>query len=492
MTASEYRSYPDVVRRAHSRAATQWVLRLFKWAILLGGGLGMAWCLDTARYIPTRTSVVLLLGVAVLTVALCRFAPWSPLTRLMVVLYAAPFAVTTGYLSNLDFEWWPFPTAVWYMSDRVTVQIMIMTGLVGLLGLVTGYVIASDRVRRPVEVRGRGRTLRPAPFTIALAAAFFFSYINTPPGTIMSSEYTAALGLAGRFNFNAAYLVSYTLLMMLLVDAEQEGRPGLRAAKRVAVFAVTGFVLIFFQVLRGDRDSLGYVVGVAALLLTEPLRHPQARRILRRRAVALFVPAVLLLVVFFALGEIRLRLAYGERVSIVEAVKKGATEQSTATAVLLTNLSLAHSYRFGMMEVERGRTYAWYLLSLPPGFVTSALGIERPLERDRGPNFWFTDISAGGIHVVTVPFKNFLAKGAFLMLAVFGYFIAATEIRAQSTRWINRFWYGCMFVVSAQWFWYGDIVFIREMMAFGAASAVYAIVHSVTALSYAPWSESAS
>jgi hypothetical protein len=136
------------------------------------------------------------------------------------------------------------------------------------------------------------------------------------------------------------------------------------------------------------------------------------------------------------------------------------------------------------MPVEWGRTYLQYVLSLPPGFITRALGVERPIETDRGPNFWFTDISAGGVHVVTVPFRNLLAPGAFVVLLLYGYLIARSEIAGQRSFWLARLWYGSMFVVSAQWFWYGDIVFIREVMSFGAAAAVYAVVHRIGALSF--------
>ena len=188
---------------------------------------------------------------------------------------------------------------------------------------------------------------------------------------------------------------------------------------------------------------------------------------------------------FFAIGEMRYAYAVHEDLGFGKAVVKGVREGFTGSAVLLTNLSIAHSYRVGEMPVEAGGTYLDYLRSLPPGFVTYALGIERPIEINHGPNFWFTDISAGGIHVVTIPFRNFLAPGALLVMLLYGYLIARWEMIGQRSSWLARLWYGCLFVASAHWFWYGDIAFIREAMIFVMAAAIYGIVRRIGAFSLA-------
>lgn len=477
-------SCPDL--DVHSRALWRGVLRVVLYTLLLVTGLGIAWAFDAGHYFPTRFSVAALFLISVLAVAFCRFAPFSPLTRVMLAFYATPFAVCYGYLVRESYVWFYTPGSIAYMSDPVTVRIMVMVGLIGLYGLVTGYIFAAGR-RVRVEQRLRvTRTLKPLPFFVVLGTALLFSYIATPSETILSTVYTGALGIASKINFNAANIVSYTLLMLLVIDAEQERqRPRTRRWKRVSVMAVTIFVVAVFQLLRGDRDSFGYLVGLAAIFLTEPMPRHVAQHTLRRRFVVLLFLGVVVLAVFFAVGEFRHTVAVHEDLPLVEAVVKGVERDFTGTAVLLTNLSLAHAYRVGDMRVEGGGTYVDYLLSLPPGFVTYALGIERPLELDRGPNFWFTDISAGGVHVVTVPFKNFLAPGAFLVMTLYGYFIARVEVLGQRSYWLNRFWYAAMFVVSPLWFWYGDITFVRELMAFALSAVPYAIVRRVSAFSVA-------
>ena len=471
---------------AGSRALWRGVLRVLEYVLLLLTGLAMAIAFDAGHYLPTRISVALLFLLGAIGVARSRFAPFSPLTRLMLALYVTPFAVCYGYLFTEHYLWWDAPLAVAYMSDPVTVQIMTMTELIGLFGLLTGYIFAAGRHVTSEEAPITTRTLKPLPFLGTVLVALLFTWIATPSETIFSSLYTAAAGIAGRINFNAANLVCFTLLMLLMIDAEQERqRPATRRWKRATVMAVTLFILVVFQVLRGQRDSFGYLIGLAAIFLTEPMPRQVARRALRRRFAVLAVVGMVVLVVFLAVGDIRNRLALHESIPFGTAVVRGITEGFTGTGVLLTNLSLAHAYRVGDMTVEAGRTYVDYLRSLPPGFVTFALGIERPIEVYRGPNFWFTDISAGGVHVVTVPFKNFLAPGAFLVMIVYGYLITRTEVLGQRSRWLRRFWYGAMFVSSARWFWYGDIFLIREVMIFAIAAVLYGVTRRIGAFSLA-------
>lgn len=451
-------------------------------------GVTLVVAFEGGYLLPTPLSVALLYGITLWGLWQTRFSPLSPLTRLMILLYFLPFLTCLGYLFDPKYTWWYTPLSIEYMSSPGVTPGMLMVGLIGLLGLLAGMWLARARAPRhlpPPQKTRPSRTLNPFAFCALLGVAFFFSYLNTPPGTIYSAVYSAATGLAGQFNFNAAFLIAYTLLVALYIDAEREtDRWQLRLFKRLLILIVLIIILIFFQLLRGDRDSFGLVVGLAALFLTEPGRR-LAQKVLSinlRRYVLVGAAGGLVLIAFLAISVIRQGAALGEREPLTTSIIQGATREATWTAVLLTNLSLAAQYHQGRMVTESGLTYLDYLYSLPPGFVTRALGIQRPIETFQGPSFWFTDISAGGLHIVAVPFKNFHAPGVLLALILFGYLIGRSEMVGQNPHWLHRLWYSAIFVSSAQWFWYGDIPFIREVMAFGLVAVVYAVASRVAGL----------
>jgi hypothetical protein len=115
--------------------------------------------------------------------------------------------------------------------------------------------------------------------------------------------------------------------------------------------------------------------------------------------------------------------------------------------------------------VLHGETYVDYLQSLPPGFITRPLGIERPLESDRGPGFWYFPLAGGGIHLAVVPFKNFGPFGLVVVLAMIGFAIGYVDAINSGTRssWI-RLLYASIAAALPHWFWYGDMNVIRAVM----------------------------
>src|SRR5213592_2309891 len=101
MTAISYPELDALTRRsARTRAAWRTMLRWAGYTVLLLGGLVMAFAFDAGHYLPVRVSLIGLFVVSILAVALCRFAPFSPLTRLMFVLYSTPFLICLGFLES--------------------------------------------------------------------------------------------------------------------------------------------------------------------------------------------------------------------------------------------------------------------------------------------------------------------------------------------------------------------------------------------------------
>jgi hypothetical protein len=384
-----------------------------------------------------------------------------------------PFSLCLGYLANADYLWWYTPLSIQYMSNGETVQFMVMLGFIGLCGLVSGILFGVNRrpksfaiLKGPCPVK----TIALTPFILLLLVAFAFSYINTPTNTIFDAVYDADVGMAGKWNFNGAFVVAYTLIAALYIDALNDATNA-RGIKQKLIYLTTGFIVIFFQLLRGDRDCFGLLVAMAVLYIEQNIDVSG----LVNRLLLVGLLGCVLLFAFLAIQFVRTRIFNGEAVDITEAAIEGGKE-STWGAVLLTNLSLSAQYKSGQMEFENGKTYFDYIISVPPGFITSALGIVRPIERDQGPNFWFTDISSGGIHIVTVPFKNFHVWGSLFYMYLVGLLIGKTQQCIHSGRWQHRLWHASLLVGSAQWFWYGDITFIRQFMAFIGCFALYGYI----------------
>jgi len=444
--------------------------------LALGGLLAAAFTMDFLQ--PVRWGVALLFALLIPSLLGLRLTRFSPLGRLMVVIYFAPFLVCWNYLLDPEFTWWDTEMALDYMQNPTITAGMIMVGVIGLAGLLAGlWLAAALRLRpdaREVEPPAR-KGLEPLWFALLLGAGVAISYLASSDDTIFTALYTAAPGWTGRMHFNAAFLLSYTILVLLFVDSEQEAHGSWpQKWKRGAVCAATAVVVVFFQLLHGDREAFGLVVALGGLYVTESpaLEAKAVRRLQWVRIGGIAAAVAMLFPLFLWVGEVRTQWYFNQPVTVGEGVS-GGFKRSTWTSVLLTNLSLAAQYHEGRMPFEYGQTYLDYFFSLPPGFITRPLGIERPVETGHGPADWFTDVSSGGIHVVAVPFRNFGAAGVFLVLLLYGWLIGKSELWSGNGRWTSRFWYGCMFVTSAHWFWYGDMNLIREVMAFFLVMILY-------------------
>jgi len=230
------------------------------------------------------------------------------------------------------------------------------------------------------------------------------------------------------------------------------------------------------QILRGDRESSGLIAAFAALYLTAPVAAGSIPRpdVTRARIRRLALPLALLVTVFIALGKARETLAtVSEHLTIGQMVRLGFS-QNTWTAVLWRNLGTAWEYNEGLTDYKLGSTYRDYLLSLPPGVVAHAYGYERPEEAWRGLSYEDpAGVSAGGLHAVIPPFKNFGAGGVLVILFLYGVGISVLEAASLSYRVLPRLLWGSTFCASFIWFWYGDMPMIRAVMAALLLSLAY-------------------
>lgn len=445
--------------------------------ILYAAGVIVGAALHTGIYLPVKLGVGILLTLTLSGSLLVKTSSVSLLTRLIIVLYALPFSATIGYWFDDDFTWWSTPRSQELMSDPKTLSVMLMVGIVGLCGVLLGMAAAAMFVR-PTDSVAKAPRLGPWGFLAFLGLAVLLSWMNAPTTTIFRAAYATegTQGAAVAVNFMSAYIISYILIALLFIDAERSISG--KVWKWTLLLFATLYIVLYLQLLRGDRESIGLVAALMALYITSGRGRALVQRVRRRvsrersRILKLLVPAIAIVVVFQIIGfvrssEGRIDPGYFQPGTRARAV----LVDNTWTSVLLTNLGMADEYQRGM-DYLWGRTYVDYLLSLPPGIVSRALGYERPIESWHGPAWWYMGLSAGGIHMVIVPFKNFGALGAFLVMAIAGFLIGGIDSR-NNGRLVWRLLYASLIIISFFWAWYGDMYTVRAVMVAVAAAILY-------------------
>lgn len=459
---------------------------------MTGVGTALAVMFLGDAYLSKRilTALMLIFTIWGWRAASARNAPLGILPRFMIFMYVLPFSIAVGYLFSNDYIWVFSPLQVMAARDDILIRQMLTIGLIGLIGLVVGMQLVGLMQRgRSIEASGwlripPAKTLDPAIFVCLLAIPLFTSWLSAPSSTIMTSAYaTGPESTAEAVGFGAASKVGYAFLLVLLIDLQREANAWRRKIKSRAWLAVFGIIVVFFQIMRGDRDCASMIAAVAFLHMTAPLAHSTLRQrveLFRLRARKMAVPLALVVVLFLVLGTVRSELAdMGAQALKIDPARtvELAFQQTTWTAVLWTNLAAAYEYRSGAMEFHYGQTYLDYAASLMPGFLAMTIGFERPLESFRGPAWEVgrTITTCGGIHAAIVPFWNFGIFGTFFILMLYGYLVGRVEIISGSYKlWPRLLWAGLL-LSSFEWFWYGDMIFIRSLMAVGVAGITYQV-----------------
>jgi hypothetical protein len=95
------------------------------------------------------------------------------------------------------------------------------------------------------------------------------SWVVAPSATIFVKAYNTggSAVVAAPMNFNAAGLLAYVLVVLLVIDAERDQLEWRRHFKYVMATTITAFIVIVLQVLRGDRECTGLLTALALLYL---------------------------------------------------------------------------------------------------------------------------------------------------------------------------------------------------------------------------------
>jgi hypothetical protein len=435
-------------------------------------------------------SVPLLLSLGLQTVAVVWAFKWyqpnrSPLlSRLAIVCFALPFVHCVPYLLSSDYPGdrrilWGLVISP-YQTDRDLVQRLSAVGAIGTLALASGLAMPLSEVSRQTKSAVE-RPLGAVGYCFFGLAAIFFSWLAVPQDTIFAAVYSTSVSVLAEWglNFNGAWMVSYIFMIALFVDARTEPNAEARFWKLLFFSAALAWIVVVMQFLRGDRESVALIIALVCLVLAESRRtEPKGHT---RRATTVLVGVILVLAFVGAqlVGAIRVSANANSLSQAITESEFNLDSLLTGTwsSVLMSPLSAVGDLRYGLIEPKYGQTYLDYVASLPPGAVTQALGLQRPIEADRGPA-WELTYGYGGLHATVVPLLNFGEMGVTVVLFVYGLLIRRVERLMDVNRARNRLLYGTMLLIVPFWFWYGEMNAVRGLMAFWL---IYVIHRALTA-----------
>ena len=393
---------------------------------------------------------------------------------LLWLVYALPFIHLVPYL------WFDFanenPLVLWglavnpYMLEERIIKLTAMIGAVGGIGFALGVSLNNKAIVRDTGMSTIGnrrlvRTLSTSIWMVWVICGVALSWLTAPASTLFSTVYTESKSALDGANFGSAWMISYVLVVFALCDAILDQNPARKAFKRTVVFGAIAFIVVFLQLLRGDRESISLVFGALLVYFywAAPLTQKRQMRIPWEKIVAggfvLVVVSMVLGVTRHALIEIQdIDQLVGLLADLYKSDVIGISNllHGTWSAVLLTPLSVAGDYIYKLLPLKLGEDYLNLFLSIPPGFIADTVGYIRPIDGLAGPA-WEMRYGLGGTHAAVVPFMNFRMLGVLLIPALWAYIFTRYEKRALKRLGVTNLALLCTVAMAApHWLWYGE------------------------------------
>jgi hypothetical protein len=423
-------------------------------------------------YFPIWFSVVVAVFMSLYFLHRYRQKRLGVLTLLIWLVYVLPFIHIPPYI------WFDFnknPYNLWglkvnpYMLDEHIISLTAMIGAVGGMGIAFGASLSNKRIQRDTGANPDGskrsfRTMAIPIWLVWVVIGVALSALAAPQDTIFTAAYTGSKSLLDGFNFGSAMIMSYVVLSFAFCDALLENHTAVKSVKKKIILASIMLVVIYFQLMRGDRESISWVFGLALVnfywagVITQKSGFTMPWLKMASVAFGLVAASMVIGIVRSGLTGSSLASAGTLIVKLFESDSIGLANMlhGTWSAVLLTPLSVAGDHINGLLAVKWGEDYLNLLLSIIPGFLADAVGYVRPIDALHGPA-WEMRYGLGGTHAAVLPFMNFRMLGVFLVTSFWSYVVVIYEKSAlRRVSVIKLSLLVTIASISPHWLWYGE------------------------------------
>jgi hypothetical protein len=411
------------------------------------------------------------------------------------IIYALPFIHIPAYI------WFDFksdPLVLWglrtnpYMIDKEVIKLTGMIISVGALGLASGVAYGTKKIIKDTGLDSSGNirnvsTLNFFVWIVWVLIGVLLSALSAPKSTVFGAVYTASESALDGQNFSSAWMMSYVILTFTFCDSIIENNLFFKKLKTKIIIAAILIVVIYYQLLRGDRECLPWVFGILIVYYYWAGGYTR-KNSLNIPLKTIIVGSIFLFIVSFLVAFFRSSLDgadFNDLLVIAKELYQSDVDVSnyfsgTWSAVLLTPLSIAGDHIYGLLPLKLGKDYLNLFLSLPPGFITDAIGYHRPIDAMSGPA-WEMRYGMGGTHATVLPFMNFRMVGIFFILFILSFAIVKFELFAISKVNVSTLSLLTVLVMaSPHWLWYGEKNLINAILLWGVLSFLYKLSISFT------------
>lgn len=413
------------------------------------------------------------IGITSLLYSLIFILPFIHLLPYLWIGYDNPTKRMWGLISNP------------YQFDESIISLLGVMGAAGVMGMVLVVCLFAKHpvqsIQSKISIISSWKSMPFLIWLVWLTAGLAFSMISAPHESIFEAKYTFSNSISREINISSAWLLSYVMLLFVLYDAIVDKIQLRRRLKLTLFTLVFLYIIIVLQFLRGDRESLPWILSIYIMLSywMKPYISLKKTTSFSKKKLILFV--VIMFVLSVVVGYARSRVSdvsfnINNMYSLLEGlIERGDIFKGTWSAVLLTPLSVAGDSIYYHPDFLLGQDYVNLFLSLPPGFVADFFEYSRPWSNDVNPQKEMI-YGLGGVHATVLPFRNFGLFGIFIINALFFLVIIRYErkllFRPGSVMVIGL---AVLVTVIPHWLWYSDKNLVNGLIAYVVLLFLYRI-----------------
>ena len=442
-------------------------------------------------YFSLSSSVLIFIFVSIYLLYSFRQNKIGLLTLWLYACYSLPFI---HMIPQIFFDYSkthiPHHDVLWglssnpYMFDKDIIELTGMIGAIGACGFVMGIVVGSFNKKKYEYTYTifAGKKLSLHSFLSWIIIAILASYLFAPEDLLTQRSYGESMSISGDWNFNSLWHISYIILIFLMGDTLRYRTIMYNKLKRLFFVLSITYVVIWLQLLRGDRESITLIISLVFMYILMQNNTVKASRIPILKLALFFL---FLFFTIFIIGYIRFNILGSSFTEIIDKVFFGLHDALTTSdedaafilngtwsSVLLGPLSIAGDYIYGTLPLRMGTTYYDLIASIIPGFIADAIGYVRPLDVNNPVG----DIryGQGGWHATVVPFTNFRLFGVYFVTFLWSLFF--TIVERQCMKKLNIFtitFLGTIIMTAPHWLWYGEKYIINGIIVWFILSICY-------------------